>query len=290
MPNTSIPATGKGLPNTTRRALLWGLAATSTAAAVAVAPDAHGANVVRAPSHACDQAENPELISAYDKFYDACAELKEAQDAFEWLADEWRHQWPLAPEELLLNANAQENRHSTAAAERDIIGRFLLRDTNTVTKRLSREFRGQTRQTCFTLLTSEKARELLDRWERHAPKGRTEKSLARNVAFREEAIKKCTRDIGLAERYEAQTARLRTISGVDAAQARVRDVSTRMRKAADEVSRCDARTMTGLGMKADALTVTASELMKLTESDGTPLGQFARLVKSVAEVAGRASV
>ncbi|MBA5802117.1 hypothetical protein [Rhizobium changzhiense] len=289
MPNHVIPAAAEGLPNTTRRALLWGLAAASTAAAVAVAPDAHGADVVRAPYLACDQAENPELISAYEKFYDACAELKEAQDALEWLADEWRHQWPLAPEELLLNANAQDNRHSTAA-ERDIIGRFLLRDTSTVTKRLSREFREKTRQTCFTLITSEKARELLDRWERHAPKGRTEKSLARNLAFREEAIKECTRDIALAERYEAQTARLRTISGVDAAQARVRDASTRMRKAADEVSRCDARTMAGLGMRADALTVTASDLMKLTESDGTPLGQLARLVKSVAEVAGRAAV
>ncbi|NKL37469.1 hypothetical protein GFL49_27635 [Rhizobium leguminosarum bv. viciae] len=289
MPNEAIAATAEGLPNTTRRALLWGLAAASTAAAVVVAPDAHGADVVRAPSLACDQAENPELISAYDKFYDACAELKEAQDALEWLADEWRHQWPLAPEELLLNANAQDNRHSTAA-ERDIIGRFLLRDTSTLTKRLSREFREKTRQTCFTLLTSEKARELLDRWERHAPKGRTEKSLARNLAFREEAIKECTRDIALAERYEAQTARLRTISGVDAAQARVRDASTRMRKAADAVSRCDARTMAGLGMRADALTVTASDLIKLTESDGTPLGQFARLVKSVTEVAGRAAV
>ncbi|EJC66115.1 hypothetical protein Rleg5DRAFT_1822 [Rhizobium leguminosarum bv. viciae WSM1455] len=289
MPNTSIPAIAEGMPNATRRALLWGLAAASTAAAVAVAPDAHGANVVRAPSLASDQAENPELISAYDKFYDACAELNEAQDALEWLADEWRHQWPLAPEELLLNANAQDNRQSTAA-ERDIIGRFLLRDTSTVTKRLSREFREKTRQTCFTLLTSEKARELLDRWERHAPKGRTEKSLARNLAFREEAIKECTRDIALAERYEAQTARLRTISGVDAAQARARDASTRMRKAADEVSRCDARTMAGLGMRADALTVTASDLMKLTESDGTPLGQLTRLVKSVVEVAGRAGV
>ncbi|NNU47106.1 hypothetical protein G9X68_08240 [Rhizobium sp. WYCCWR 11279] len=289
MPNHVIPAAAEGLPNTTRRALLWGLAAASTAAVVAVAPDAHGADVVRAPYLACDQAENPELISAYEKFYDACAELKEAQDALEWLADEWRHQWPLAPEELLLNANAQDNRHSTAA-ERDIIGRFLLRDTSTVTKRLSREFREKTRQTCFTLITSEKARELLDRWERHAPKGRTEKSLARNLAFKEEAIKECTRDIALAERYEAQTARLRTISGVDAAQARVRDASTRMRKAADEVSRCDARTMAGLGMRADALTVTASDLMKLTESDGTPLGQLARLVKSVAEVAGRAAV
>ncbi|MGO7726697.1 hypothetical protein ACC704_01230 [Rhizobium johnstonii] len=289
MPNISIPATAEGLPNATRRALLWGLAAASTAAAVAVAPDAHGVDVVRAPSLACDQAENPELISAYDKFYDACAELKEAQDALEWLADEWRHQWPLAPEELLLNANAQDNRHSTAA-ERDIIGRFLFRDTSTVTKRLSREFREKTRQTCFTLLTSEKARELLDRWERHAPKGRTEKSLARNLAFREEAIKECNRDIGLAERYEAQTARLRTISGVDAAQVRVRNASTRMRMAADEVSRCDARTMAGLGMRADALTVTASDLMKLTESDGTPLGQLTRLVKSVAEVAGRAAV
>ena len=160
-----------------RRALLMGLAAASTAAAVVVAPDAHGAVVAQAHGISGDQAENPELISAYDKFCDACAELKEAQDTLEWLADEWRHQWPLAPEELLLGANAQDGRY-TMPAERDIIGRYLVRDTSDLTKRLAPKFRRENWKTCFVIRTANEERQRLERLRRSTPTGRTEKALA----------------------------------------------------------------------------------------------------------------
>ncbi|MGR8923840.1 hypothetical protein ACU8MB_08835 [Rhizobium leguminosarum] len=289
MPNTSIPAAAEVMPNTTRRALLWGLAAASTAAALAVAPDAHGADVIQAPSLAGDQAENPELIAAYQKLCDACVELKEAQQAREWLADEWKHRWPLAPEALLWGANAQDGRYIDDG-ERDIIGRYLLRDTADLTKRMSAKYRRENPRTCFSILTSARAREIVADRKKSSPKGRTEKARARNQAMRDDAIRTYEQNIVLAEQYEAETARLRRISGADAVQLRVRNADARQRKAADEVSQCEARTVAGLGMKADALTVTASELMKITKSNDSPLGQLARFVNSVAEVAGRAAV
>ncbi|MBB2678703.1 UNVERIFIED_ORG: hypothetical protein M2312_002206 [Rhizobium esperanzae] len=276
------------LPSMSRRNLLLGMAAASTAAAVAVAPHAHGAVVSKANDVSVDQAENPELIAAYDAFDVACAELKEARDSLEWLADEWRHQWPLAPEELLLGANAQDGRY-ILPAERDIIGRYLVRDTSDLTKRLAPKFRRENRKTCFVLRTADEERDLLKRWVQSKPTGRTEKALERNRAYRIKAIQECELRIQLAEQYEAETARLREVSGADAARQSVRDADARLRKAADDVSKCEARTLIGLGMKADALTVTTGELLKLTKSDATPLGQLSRFVTSVAEVAGRAS-
>ncbi|MGO7836934.1 hypothetical protein [Rhizobium johnstonii] len=273
------------LPSMSRRKLLLGMGAAS-AAAVAIAPDAYGAAVGQGFSG--DQAENPELIVAYQKFNDACAQLEEARNSLEWLADEWRHQWPLAPEELLHGANAQDGR-GTMPAERDIVGRYLIRDTSELTKRLAPKFRRETRNTCFAICTANEERKLLQRWKKSTPTGRTEKALARNRAYRVKAIRECELRIHLADQYEAETARLRLVSGADAARLRVRGADILLQKAADEVSKCQACTVAGLRMKADALTVTAGALMKITKSDDSPLGQIARFIESVAEVAGRAS-
>ncbi|MBY5788694.1 hypothetical protein [Rhizobium leguminosarum] len=287
MPNTSIPATAEGMPDATRRALLFGLAAASTAAAVAVAPDAHGAGALSLPGlH--EPAESPELISAYQSFCDACIDLKEAHQAREWLADEWKHRWPLAPEALLWGANAQHGSYLDDG-ERDIIGRFIMRDTADLTKRMSAKFRRATPRTCFSILTSSRAREIVEKWKRSSPTGRTEKSRVRHQLFRDKMIREYETNIGLAEQYETETARLREISGADAARLRVKEADDRLLKAANEVSQCPAYTVAGLGMKADALAVTASALMKITKSDESPLGQIARFIESVAEVAGRAS-
>ncbi|MBY5587865.1 hypothetical protein HFO49_10290 [Rhizobium leguminosarum] len=288
MPNEAVAATAEGLPNTTRRALLWSLAAASTAAAVAVAPDAHGAGALTS-SGLHDQAESPELISAYESFCDACTDLKEAHQAREWLADEWKHRWPLAPEALLWGANAQHGSYLDDG-ERDIIGRFIMRDTADLTKRMSAKFRRATPRTCFSILTSSRAREIVEKWKRSSPKGRTEKARVRHQLFRDKMIREYETNIELAEQYETETARLREISGADAARLRVKEADDRLLKAANEVSQCPAYTVAGLGMKADALAVTASELMKIKKSDDSPLGQIARFIDSVAEVAGRAAV
>ncbi|WP_260682902.1 hypothetical protein [Rhizobium laguerreae] len=276
------------LPSMSRRKLLLGIGAASAAAAVAIAPDAHGAAADQAQGFSSDQSENPDLIVAYQKFNDACVQLEEARNSLEWLADEWRHQWPLAPEELLLGANAQDGRY-TMPAERDIIGRYVVRDTSGLTKRLAPKFRRENRKTCFVLRMAAEERDHLKRWKRSTPTGRTEKALARNRAYRIKAIRECELRIQLADHYEAETARLRQVSGADAARLRVRDADILLQKAADEVSKCQACTVAGLAMKADALTVTAGALMKITKSDESPLGQIARFIESVAEVAGRVS-
>ncbi|TAX91988.1 hypothetical protein ELH97_08650 [Rhizobium leguminosarum] len=288
MPNKTIPAAAEAMPHATRRALLFGLAAVSTAAAVAVAPDAHGAGALTSLGlH--DQAESPELTSAYQSFCDACVDLKEAHQAREWLADEWKHRWPLAPEALLWGANAQNGSYLDDG-ERDIIGRFIMRDTADLTKRMSAKFRRATPRTCFSILTSSRAREIVEKWKQSSPKGRTVKARVRHQSFRDKMIREYEMNIGLAEKYEAETARLREISGADAARLRVKEADDRLLKASNEVSQCPAYTVAGLGMKAAALTVTASELMKITKSDDSPLGQLARFIDSVAEVAGRAAV
>jgi hypothetical protein len=262
------------------------MAAASTAAAVAVAPDAHGAVIAQGRGFSDDQTENPELIAAYQKFRDACASLKDAKESLEWIADEWRHQWPVAPEELLLGANAQDGRY-TMPAERDIIGRYLIRDTSDLTKRLASKFRREIRKTCFAIRTADEEKDLLKRWMRSKPTGRTDKALARNRAYRIKAIRECELRIQLAAKYEAETAHLRDISGVEAARLRIREADIRLRRAADEVSQCYAMSLAGFAMKADVLAVTAGDLMELTKSDPTPLGQMARFIKSVAEFAGR---
>ncbi|MDC9808427.1 hypothetical protein [Rhizobium binxianense] len=277
-----MQAAALGNSDVSRRSLLLGMAAASTSAAVAVVPTPARA---ASESAATPVGENPELVAAYDRFAKAWAELKTAKGNLDWLADEWRHRWPLAPEEILLNANAQNDFHVPAGAETDIVGRCLLRDSSTLTKRLSRDFRGKARQTCFTLRTSEKAREMRDRWERTVPQGRTEKSLARNRAFREEAIRECTRELALAEQYEAETARLRAESGVAMVLQRVKDADRKLNATAAEVSFLPALTLEGVGMKATAASIGAHDLIKLVVlEDKSPLGQIARLVGSVLQV------
>jgi hypothetical protein len=106
----------------TRRRVLLGLgAATASAAVVGTPTGAKSATVAR--------AENPELLKAYKALQDARTEEAKAKDALEWLVDEWRHLWPLAPEALLGGANADRYGRDDNNAERDIAGRYLKRDT-----------------------------------------------------------------------------------------------------------------------------------------------------------------
>ncbi|MFX7329178.1 hypothetical protein ABTI69_20540, partial [Acinetobacter baumannii] len=79
------------MSNITRRNLLK---QSPTALVLATVPV--GAAVAALPAEAAP-AENPELIAAYERFVAARAERAAAEDALEWLADEWRHLWPLAP-------------------------------------------------------------------------------------------------------------------------------------------------------------------------------------------------
>ncbi len=281
-----IPAGGEAMP-CSRRSLLSALP--GLAAASAIPAVLHGPRTASAasdhPAASVSIQENPDLLRAYDEFLAARAEAAAAEDALEWLADEWKHLWPLAPEELLLGANAQYH-SSKDSAERDIIGRYLIRDTSMLTTRMSRTHRQETPQTCFAVLSSSQAMETLDGWKRHIPKGRTEKSLASNRAFMEKAIETFERKLALAEKYEAETDSLRRAAGVDDAKNRVAATRGKLHRAEHEVSLIPAFTLEGLRIKAEAI---RSDIPDVLLAHNSPLGCLSRIIQSILDVAGRTS-
>lgn len=155
-----IQSAGEAVPNISRRKALGLLVAATASPTIAVA--------ATPPSElrALETTENPALLLAFDRFNAARAEAMEAKSALEWLVDEWRHVWPLAPEEILSGTNAHLH-GSGHSAERDIIGNYLMRDTSGLTSRLSREQRAQLPNTCFFVITPNEAGETIEAWASH---------------------------------------------------------------------------------------------------------------------------
>lgn len=92
MPNITVRAAAQGMPDVNRRRLLLGLAAASTAAAaLAVAP----------PAHSAPLAENPELVRLGDALPSIEAEYVKAQGVERAILAEWSPRWPLAPASLI---------------------------------------------------------------------------------------------------------------------------------------------------------------------------------------------
>ncbi|MCA2377585.1 hypothetical protein ATU3C_12575 [Agrobacterium genomosp. 3 str. RTP8] len=202
---------------TTRRNFIGGAAAASlpVTATTCVAVTAIQAEAA-APAPI---AENPVLLAAYARLLDAQTELREAKDALEWIGDEWRHLWPLAPEELLGAWNANWGARNDGA-ERDIIGRFLLRDTSVLCKRLAKKQRQETPRACFFVMTADEASEIIALWTDSAPRGKSPKAIARHFAHRERVLAKTQQHLALAREYEAETNRLRETAGVEEAMPR----------------------------------------------------------------------
>lgn len=267
---------------TTRRTFLGGLAAASVPAGAGVA----AAAIPTAGTHV--RQENPDLVAAYATFKAAQAELVAAKDALEWLADEWKHLWPLAPEGLLEGANAH-NRASYIEGpptECDILGRPLMRETAGLTKRLTPAQRRDCATTCFTLQTESNARKRLASWQAHIPKGRTEKSLAKAHATKARFISQLTRQVELAREYEAETARVRAASGVEAMQEQVLAAEARRRAACAAISRFPAYTCQGLRIKAESLLFTGCDLFDAQCLQDGFMGDICRFIKATVSVTG----
>ncbi|SCB18178.1 hypothetical protein [Rhizobium lusitanum] len=273
--------------SSTRRSFLSalpGLAAASAVPAVLGSPKV--VHAATEPSLAAEGVhENPDLLQAYAGLIAACAELAAAEDALEWLADEWRHLWPLAPEELLGAANVHLHYGHNDGAERDIIGRFMMRETADLTKRLARKYREENRKTCFHIFSSAEAKEHIAKFSRQIPKGRTEKALARNQAWIEGGLASWNRTLVLAERYEAETARLRHESGVQAAKQRIADADLAVCKSRTAISKIPAFTHKGLFIKGEALKMTG--LFDGSLAAGGLLGEVSNFIRAVADVTGR---
>ena len=260
--------------NTTRRTFLGGLAAVSVPSCAAVAA---------VPTQTA-QDENPELLAAYDRFLAARAEVAAAEDALEWLVDEWRHLWPLAPEEILGFANAD---NYTADAERDIAGRIIIRDTGDFTKRFDRKQREEIRTTCFTVRTPDWFQDVIDKWERPRT-GKTKKALDRNRAQQAKVLAEYRRKLRLSEDYHAETARLREASGAANVKARIKAAKAAVNTARLDVSYAHANTLAGLHMKVTALKSDDLFGFKLPAND--IFGEIARFIDATLDVIGRASV
>lgn len=264
----------------TRRRVLLGLGAATASAAVVVAPSV-------AKSETVARTENPELLKAHEALKDARNEFAEATDALAWIADEWKHLWPLAPEALLGCANADRYGHNDDA-ERDVIGRFIKRDTSDLTKRVSAQYRRDNTRVCFSVLSPEEAIERIEFWKNHKPKGRTEKALATNKATREKFITDFEEKLILAQQYRAETETVRTAAGVQQAKDRIQAAKENIAKIARDISLIEAFTHQGLLVKVDALA--ENPLLKLEYELGDrgvlgDVGRFLQAVRNMGEMA-----
>lgn len=258
---------------TTRRTFLGGAAVASlpVAAGACVAVTAIQAEAA-APSVV---AENPDLLAAYARLQDAQAELHAAKDALEWIADEWRHVWPLAPEELLGYHSA--DRHSgTGEPERDIIGRFLYRDA-----------KGR-RNDCFSVETSDDAQWWIDNFRRRKARGRTPETLRKSQEVIDRCLRVHERQLDLAIAYQKQTTELREAAGVNRAQHRLDTARNAFFDACSALSKIPAFGLEGLLIKAEAINATGY-MDGFKRSEGV-FGEMARFIQQVVDMGGRVSV
>lgn len=260
----------------TRRRVLLGLGAATASAAVVVAPSI-------AKSETVERKENPELLKAHEALKDARNEFAEATDALTWIADEWKHLWPLAPEPLLGCGNV-DRAGRNEDAERDIIGRYIKRDTSDLTRRMSSaKFRRENPSICFAVMSPEEAREQLEFWKNRVPKGRTEKALAQNTATRAHFIADLELKLSLAIQYRAETDSMRKAAGVQQAKDRIETAKNHVRQIGIDISTIDAFTPQGLRIKADALT--ENPLMRLDHMGRTP-GEVSLFLEAVCRMMG----
>jgi len=265
------------MSNITRRNLLKQSPAVLALTAIPTA----GAGAV--PCGGSTQSENRDLLAAYERFISAREELAAANDALEWLVDEWRHRWPLAPEEILGCANVDEY---TKEAERDIAGNVIFRKTAYLRQNLKRDFVEKHPHTCFQVYPPEFLQEVIERWERPRT-GKTEKALARNIAEQRKVLSEYRHKLRISEQYHAEVARLRMASGVESVNQRLKASREALNRACVDVSNEPAFTVEGLRMKAAALMVQDDGMAPYLCKKGGALGAMARFIDEALNVIGR---
>ncbi|RWO57433.1 hypothetical protein [Mesorhizobium sp.] len=217
MPNTNVRAAAEGLPAINRRRMLLGLAAASTAAAAITAASAAG----------CASVENPELVRLGNRLPEAAAEYRAALEEIEWIAAEWKHRWPLAPDEITLA------RGSYTDAERDIVGRLLKRP-------------GEEQARCVRDVENLTA---ILGWDRPLRKNASEGMRARRADW----LVRRKHELKLGKAYHAETARLRKASGIELAKARAAAAKKSLSDLVTAIMEQPGTTMEGMLIKAQAV-------------------------------------
>lgn len=200
-----------------------------------------------------DAGDDSALFALLAKYDAAQADHAKAKADLEWINAEWRHLWPLAPEELLGGTNAHRYvpQGCGGYAERDIAGDFMMREVATLTKRFTSKQRRKGGTNCFTVDASANITERLAYWREAVPRGRTAKSQAKNQKFRLDMLKSLEREHALALAYEGETARLRQVSGADAAISRAAAAENACYNLSEAIMRHPAATMEGIAAKVD---------------------------------------
>lgn len=265
---------------TTRRRFIAGISGTAVTAIPAAAATA---NSCGEPTTA---QENPVLLAAYARFVAAVDEHSKAREALEWLADEWRHRWPSAPEDILGGANADNCGCSRWGdnAERDIIGRYIFRDTSGLTKRFTRKQRESTPRTCFIVDTPGSIAASIAAWSEPRT-GRTPEIAARKTVEQQSMLAALREKLRLSEAYYAETTRLRIFAGVKMFKERIAAAEIEQRNAAIAVSQGTAFTTHGLRIKAETMKIEHAEILRF----GGVAADAARLIESVLSVTGGSS-
>jgi hypothetical protein len=227
--------------NLSRRAVLQG-APLGFAALATLTPGAVAASGVAVPSVLASLApvdETKELTAALENLAASRRLLAKLEDDLDW------------PEEILGSANGDAFYRSTGAViETDILDRPVRRETEDLTKRLSREFRENNERICFVLETPEVLRERIRSIQSRSPRGRTDRTIAKDRARLAKWLGETERALLLSEWYFAETQRLRQMSGVDNLKRRLDEAKVAVARAYEAIAHAPANTTFGLRAKA----------------------------------------
>jgi hypothetical protein len=233
-------------------------------------------SVAKAATTSETSVENPELLDAYRWFLATKVKVAEINEELEWLADEWRHRWPVAPDEIL---GWRADNDETENAERDIIGRRIMRNPNDIPKKK----RHDDQSACFTVHRVEWLQRMIEN-HKEPRNTRTERARLRAKADQLRFLAEFTEQLRLSRKYHAEITRLRNESGVEEIHRRLARAKSDVAFAAAAVARADARTTVGLVMKAQVIkhdpVVAQLALMNNT------LGGLAHFVDAVLAVVG----
>lgn len=233
-------------------------------------------SVAKAAATSETSVENPELLDAYTWFLATKVKVAEINEELEWLADEWRHRWPAAPDEIL---GWPADNDETENAERDIIGRRIMRNPNDIPKKKRRN----DKPACFTVHRVEWLQRMIE-IHQEPRTTRTERGRLRAIADQMRFLAEFNEQLRLSRKYHAEITRLRNESGVDEIHRRLARAKSDVGFAAAAVTRADARTTVGLVMKAQVLKHDPA-VAQLARMNNT-LGGLAHFVDAVMAVVG----
>lgn len=208
---------------TTRRRMLLGLAAASTAAATGASAGGQAT-----------EAEAPELLSMGDSLSNVLSTYRDAAARVKRIADEWGPQWP-KPDEAIFSYGQGCETH------RDILGRGIETPWGN----------GETLK-CQSLGTPEYFRSAAESdWARYELKMQTKSQ--RGAKFHKGWAERNSAAIGPAEAYWSEVTRITKVSGIEEAQSAKTAARVALQDLVGRIVLFREQSITGLIIKAQAM-------------------------------------